>query len=207
MKQNAAVLTGDIIGSEQLAPDLRQQLSAQLQQALDELRHWLPDWQSAIFQGDSFQGFTVMYREQLFEAMAMLWCNLFAKGYDCRMAIGLGTMDHHTGSTLTSGGTAFVLSGRSLANLKESSLKLAVIQENEDRNAEWRVHATALHFLQERTSQPQAEAMALAWQKHQQAQIAAILGIRQPAVQQRLKAAGYPVWMAMAQRYRQLFKG
>lgn len=200
-----AVLTGDIIGSEKIERQQRGQLPAMLQQELEQLTTFMPDWEHAIFQGDSFQGYTMHYGERLFEAMAMLWCGLYTKGYDTRMAIGIGDINPNTGSTLTSGGSAFVFSGRSLAGLKEQNLRLAVVSADEDRNQEWRVHATSLQFLQERTTRPQAEAMAMIWQKKNQAQIAELLGIRQPAVQQRLKAAGMVVWTAMALRYQQLF--
>lgn len=196
-----AVITGDIVQSSLLAQTEKQQMLAGLQKVLEEGKKLFPDWNGEIFQGDSFQAVTSHIKESLGFALFCI-THFKAQGFGLRIAIGIGDMVFSSGSVRTSDGSAFLHSGRTLAELKKKSGSYIGLKTgNDDEDSEYEVHCASLDFLLDRCTNLQAEALSLAITGLTQVQIADSLDITQPTVQQRLKAAGWPVFKAILHRF------
>ncbi len=196
-----AVITGDIIGSSGIAAGKRKKLLAAMEAASEKARFFLPDFTPEIFQGDSLQGFTSKKRELALQAALLIIAMLRAKGFNIRIAIGLGKASFLSGKSLTSDGTAFQHSGRSMEELKKKKQLLSAESDNETWNVEWAVHVTTLNFLLERWTMQQSEAIVETLLGSTQQEAAAMLHIHQSAVQQRLKAAAWPVIQIILKRF------
>ena len=175
-----AVITGDIEHSTQLNPQDRSAMLPTLQRALALPANWQPYWQSNIFQGDSFQGYTLQKPQDALGVALWIWLHLKSQHLAARIAIALGTVSLNTGSTLTSDGEAFRLSGRLLGTLKQQNQLLGIQAGNLEFNAEWQVHSLTADYLMQRTSPLQAEAMQSQLSGLTQQQAAAALGTSQP---------------------------
>jgi SatD family (SatD) len=201
-QKQAAVITGDIIQSSLLGSGERKKMLATLQEVVAEGNRIFPDWNAEIFQGDSFQGSTLLgLKDSLRYAIGSV-ARLREQEIGIRIAIGIGEISYAAPSVRTSDGTAFLRSGRTLDELKKKNGTFIGIKTgNEDLDAEFEAHCASLDFLLARCTAPQAEALILAMDNFTQVQIAEKLHIAQPTVQQRLKSAGWPVFKAILQRF------
>ncbi|MES2777792.1 MAG: SatD family protein [Bacteroidota bacterium] len=196
-----AVITGDIIGSSGIAGTRRRKLLAEMTRATEKAVLFLPDFKPEIFQGDSLQGFSAKKRELTLSAALLIIAMLKAKGFNIRISIGLGNTSFASGKSLTSDGTAFQHSGRNMEDLKKKKLMLAVESDHEQWNAEWNVHCVTLNYLLERWTVQQSEAAVETLLGSTQQAAAKKLRIHQSAVQQRLKAAAWPIVQAILKRF------
>ena len=200
-----AVITGDVIASTQITGEDRREMLECLQAATKDAHHFMEDFTPEIFQGDSFQGYSdknpsLALRESLQIIMTML-----RKNFGIRLSIGVGNMSFDGGTSNVSDGTAFRLSGRNLENLKKEDQLIAVAFDDEIKNAEWQVHSETLNYIIKRCSSLQAEAISEMIQGKTQVEAAEILQIKQPAVQQRLQASGWPLLQTILQRFESQF--
>ncbi len=198
----AAVITGDIMASSLLGNAERIKMLATLQEVMAEGAKIFPDWNAEIFQGDSFQGSTQLgVKESLRYAISCI-ARFKEQDIGLRIGIGIGEISFAAPSVRISDGTAFLHSGRTLEELKKKTGSFIAIKTGaEDFDAEFEAHCTSLDFLLARTTVPQAEALVWALDGITQVQIAEKLHITQPTVQQRLKAAGWPVFKAILNRF------
>lgn len=199
-----AVLTGDIIKSTGIASEKRPQLLACLEKATRDASTFAEDFNPEIFQGDSFQGYTRNTTKAIKTGMFIL-LELAKQGFGVRISIAVGSINFESGHSLTSDGSAFRLSGRNLEWLKNTDLVISIASDNENLDQEWKVHSATLNYLLKRCSQPQAEAMAEMLKGKTQMEAAELLKIKQPAVQQRLQAAGWPLVQTILDRFASQF--
>ncbi len=198
----AAVITGDIIASSLLSNPERIRMLGTLQEVVDEGNNIFKDWNAEIFQGDSFQGSTFLgLKDSLRYAIGCV-ARFREQEIGLRIAIGIGEISFAAPSVRTSDGTAFLHSGRTLEALKKGNGSIIGIKTGvEDLDAEFDTHCASLDFLLAGCTAPQAAAIVLAMNGFTQVQIAEKLHITQPTVQQRLKAAGWPVFKAILHRF------
>lgn len=201
METKAAVLTGDIVQSSHLALEVREQLPGALYGVFARVRHFIPAFSAEQFRGDSFQAVVMDQPEAALRAMMFIYTQLYLEKFGVRIAIGLGTVSFDSGSILTSDGSAFQRSGPALDDLKKKNRRLAIVGPSDSFNQEWNVHALSLDYLLERWTYPQAEAVLGQMEGLTQEETGRRLHIKQPAVQQRLQAVGWPVMEAIMERF------
>jgi hypothetical protein len=186
MKPQAAVLTGDLIGStsaSQGAIDAAMKIVAGCFGAANGFTR---------FRGDGWQ---VYFDDPGYGLWALLRISAAlraAGGLESRIALGLGRAENVDLSNLAAAsGSAFVASGRALSHIQKGN-RFAMAGDGLDM-----LHEQLVTLIDERTagwSQEQAEAAALAWSRYQhptQFEIAQQLGISRQAVAARLKSAGF----------------
>lgn len=180
-----AILTGDIVNSEQHKPTVWMPV---LQEYLSTLGATPKDWE--IFRGDEFQIKTTP--EKALEVAVHLKALLKSvKGLDVRIGIGLGEETFQGDGVSTSNGSAYVHSGHIFEQLKERKINLAIASENEEFNATLNfMFKLALNFMDDWTP-VSAEIVSIVLQQPQasQIEIAADLKMQQSAVSQRQKRA------------------
>ena len=122
-----AVITGDIVHSEQIALEHRGTLISTLRDVVAELQPLSP-MQMEMFRGDSFQ-IVVERPETSMTIATMVRAGLKAHSpgsgksmWDARVSVGIGTTDYLGYGIVTSDGEAFRLSGRGLDAMGKSRL-------------------------------------------------------------------------------------
>ncbi|HTJ12949.1 MAG TPA: hypothetical protein VL547_13020 [Dinghuibacter sp.] len=201
METKAAVLTGDIVQSSHLGMEVREQLPDALYGVFGRLRHIIPSFEAEQYRGDSFQAIITDRPEASLKALMFIYTELHLQQYGVRISLGLGTVSFDSGSIVTSDGSAFQRSGPALDELKKKNRRLAIVGPSDSFNQEWNVHALSLDYLLERWTRPQAEAVLGQLEGLTQEETARRLHIKQPAVQQRLQAVGWPVMEAILERF------
>jgi hypothetical protein len=201
----AAVLTGDVISSSAISTSKRKKLLTAMNDATKMASGILPDFKPEIFQGDSFQGYTVTKTQEALRATLVIILYMRMEGFGIRMSIGMGAITFESGNSLTSDGTAFHQSGRNMEILKKKDLMLALGIDNEALQTEWDVHNTTLNFSLKRCTVLQAAALFQMLDKKTQQEAANILHVKQPAIQQRLQAVGWPVIQSILTRFEMQF--
>ena len=122
-----AVITGDIVRSEQIELNKRDLLLHVLQETVESLQNKSP-MSMELFRGDSFQ-IVLEKPEMSLEVASMLRAGLKSNTpadsfgvWDARISIGIGTIDYLGDRVVTSDGEAFRLSGRGLDAMEKSRL-------------------------------------------------------------------------------------
>ena len=188
-----AVITGDIVRSEQIALDKRDLLLKILHDIVEQLQKLSPI-KMEFFRGDSFQ-IIVERPEVSLTIVAMIRAGLKsysptdAKGiWDARISLGIGTTDYQRDSIVTSDGEAFKLSGRGLDAMQKN--RLAVSTRWDDVNEELDGSLAFADDLITRWSVSQAKVIYLSiGQGLLQADIANRIGTSQQNVSKTLTSA------------------
>jgi hypothetical protein len=218
-----AVITGDIIQSTRLAADTRLRLIKQIQYAL---KTWETDFtfSSEFFQGDSFQcllqhpGFSLRVSLLLKTFIRSLNAELFALGkkskatgdqssahiMDARIAIGIGEAKRGT-TMATSNGTAFILSGHLLDNLKKGKQSFSIATDD-DYHAELSTASALIDALMSKTTAFQCEVINLKLLYYNESEIAKKLKINQSAVNQRSKSGNWTAINTMVGRFEKIYQ-
>ena len=190
---NFAVLTGDIIGSTELGPDITSSTIQTISECAREIVGWNQSRESRFTRnrGDGWQ-FIMSTPHESPRAAIFVAANLRAlrPSISSRISIGIGTVDNLGTGTLLSdaSGAAFIASGRGLDQMKRPQpMALAGEKITEPDKI-------ILQLLAEITgnwSQEQAEAMAFALHPDNPtlAKIAPRLAISPQAVNYRLRGA------------------
>lgn len=200
-KQNAVVISGDIIGSSLLKPAARKKLQQLLDAFFSQAVIQWRDLQVQQYRGDSLQAILTSNRLAALRMVLMLQSYLIKESYKIRMAIGAGAINFKSGQVITSDGSAFQASGPYLDALAKSGEVISIAGSDDEFTNEWQVHSTSLNYIIERWTPSQAEAVYLQLQEHTQAVIAKKLKIKQPSVHQRLQGAGWPVVHKICSRF------
>jgi predicted DNA-binding protein (UPF0251 family) len=193
------VLTGDLVRSKALERDRPRVLSVlkrafkaatSIEQAPGEFALF-----SRIFRGDSFQVVISnparTLKVALFLRARLLMIRLPAGRPDTRVGLGIGTIGSLNKSRIEeSDGEAFRYSGRALDGLK-GYRRLALVSAWTDLNRRFEPLLSSLDAIILHWTPEQAEAMSFMLQGWRQREIARRLGVKQPAVQQRLLKAGH----------------
>ncbi|MBE7178019.1 MAG: hypothetical protein INR69_16570 [Mucilaginibacter polytrichastri] len=180
-----AALTGDIVGSTQLE---RADAEALIEYLKKELAALFGE-DTAVFRGDSFQAVEKNVQSALPKAImlrAKLKTWLDGRGWpsgDVRIAIGYGESGTIARQISESNGEAFRLSGRALDAMGDELLALACADAG--KNTTLQVLASLLDAVMQGWTAPQAEVAAWLLNGSTQTEIAAALGISQPAVHKR----------------------
>lgn len=191
-KQNATVISGDVVGSSLLKPAARKKLQQLLDSFFKQSVQQWPDLQIQQYRGDSIQAILTDNRLAGLRIVLLLHSYLIKEKYKIRMAIGVGEITFKSKQVITSDGPAFQASGPYLDALTKSG-EVISIAGADDFTSEWEVHSASLNYLIQHWSPQQAEAVYLQLQDLTQEAIAKKLKIKQPAVYYRLQSAGWPV--------------
>jgi hypothetical protein len=205
MAEEAAVITGDIISSSAISTRQRKKLLTLLKEVNAKAVAILPDYKPEFFQGDSFQGYSTASIKTSLKASLFIMLQMMSNDFGVRISTGIGEIDFATGESLTSDGTAIQLSGRNMESLKKTDNLIALGWANPNKSAEWQVHAASLNFLLKRCTALQAAAIAQMLLNKTQQEAAETLAVKQPAIQQRLQAAGWPLMETIIGRFESQF--
>lgn len=201
MKKQAAVITGDIIQSSLLKASRRKRLQQILESVFVAVKEKDGSFQAEQYRGDSFQAVFIQKPELALYSSLLLLVWLRKEDFKVRLAIGTGDITFTSKNIVTSDGTAFQHSGPYLDELKKKNGLISIVSPHSAVNQEWAIHSQVLSYLMERCSAPQAEAILEQLNGLTQAQTAEKLKIRQPAVNQRLQAAGWHVITMIISRF------
>ncbi|MBX9784343.1 MAG: hypothetical protein K2X48_13720 [Chitinophagaceae bacterium] len=201
---NPAVASVDIVQSSKLSAAKRRRLLAVIKKCMHVLKLENKEIVYEVSRGDSIQ---LLWKKKSSEALRqLLWLHmmLLQEGFEMRTGFGIGKISLLTKSLSTSDGTAFQLSGRCLDAIKNADNRIAIAFETDELNKEWAVHNVVLNYVLQRTTAPQAVAIARMLENKTQQQVAKVLRIKQPSVHQRLKAGGWVIIQAAVNRYQQI---
>ena len=201
---NPCVASVDIVNSSKLTAAKRRKLLAVIDKCMQLLKQESKDMVVEISRGDSIQ---ILWRKNAVEALRQcLWLHmmLLKEGFEMRTGFGIGNISLLTKTLATSDGTAFQLSGRCLDSIKNTDNRIGIAFEPDALNNEWTVHNIVLNYVLQRTTAPQAVAMALMLENKTQLETAKALRIKQPSVHQRLKAGGWVIIQSIVNRFQQL---
>ncbi|MGB0867524.1 MAG: hypothetical protein ACPGSC_13520 [Granulosicoccaceae bacterium] len=190
-----AVLTGDIVASQELSADALEQVRVVIEESILQIAQWsenLVPRPVDFSRGDAWQCLLtdpgVALRAALWVRSALLYrCNV-----DTRVAVGIDTIEPLAANLSRSGGSAFVLSGRSLDELHKR--RLSIVLPTSSPFGPWlELSARLCDVIVSSWTQRQAELMhaALAPESLTQSAIAASLQppITKQAVGKALRAA------------------
>lgn len=220
-----AVITGDIIHSTRLTPVNKRMLIDSIDTAL---KQWSKDYhfQYEIFRGDSFQCLLTDKKDAL---RITLLIKTFIKSlnpgdpgearrkrglkinvvlpvweFDVRLAIGIGETGTVEKALGRSDGSAFVLSGRTLDDLKNKKQSIGIATQDA-HHEELETELQLLDYIVSRMTALQSEVICRKLLDHTEIFIANELGINQSAVNQRSNNAGWSAVAGLLQRFEKLY--
>ena len=200
MKQYKAVITGDLIGSKNLGPELRSYVFENLNELIVQLTE--EDNVFSMYRGDSIQGLIARPDQALDIAMKIKTCVkrsslIPADRYprkpkgDIRLSIGIGEVEYKRKNIEESDGSAFQYSGRRLDKMKEDKITMALTTEHSSLNTDWNVIFGLLDSIMFRWTISSAELVYELLNGKKEQEISEHLGISQPAVNQRKRHASW----------------
>lgn len=214
MKQQIAVLSGDLVNSSGYAPALLQTIITLLKLEFKAVidAHPSEAITFSVYRGDSFQG--VVENPSLALAIALQIKTAVTKNAsdknasksstplaDIRIAIGVGEATYKKKALEESNGEAFQRSGRSLDAMKGEGRNMTLTTANEQINHEFAVSLKFLDGVTDRWSVASAEVVYYLLKNYTEQQIADEIGISQAAVNSRKKAAGWEEIQLLLKRY------
>jgi hypothetical protein len=141
----------------------------------------------------------------LFSAFRFLSYKELSERLDLRICEGIGPIEYAQDHLRESDGTAFRSSSTGMAVLKRNQ-RLSIITPEKALNAEFALSCSFMDILIHDWSDEQAEAMFLNLTGKNQMEISQLLGISQPAVNRRLKAAHCETINKFIKRFEYLLK-
>lgn len=205
----AVIITGDIIGSSQLAAAQRQErLNALLIELFSTLKSvWRQQdmLRTEFVQGDAFQVYLKADAEGMRAALLIksffLAQDKVSTGYrfDCRLSIGVEAISLlHPDSLAQSGGLAFDYSGRGLKNITRTGPQFWFKSGNSALNKAMAMGLALIDEIIRRWTplQSQAIVLSLTYPAQTNEWLAGRIGITRSAYSQRLRQAG---WSAIQQ--------
>jgi hypothetical protein len=189
---NYAVLTGDIINFTQLDNDSRQSLIEETERML---KSWVKEPNDAeVFRGDSYQLIFEDIAQALNRSIQLIcWFkkhSIDKNGWPLgtRIAVGVGKIAYKGKSVLDSDGEAFHQSGRSFDKMRQDEL-LTIKTVNNEINQQIEIILIFINQIINQWNINQAEVIYLLKEGYTQQRMADELGIRQGAVNNRLRVA------------------
>jgi hypothetical protein len=141
----------------------------------------------------------------LFSAFRFLSYKELQEKLELRMCEGIGPVQYAQEHLRESDGTAFRIAMEGIRKMKRNQ-RISVISGNASLNAELELTCSFMDILIHEWSDEQAEAMFLNLTGKNQIEISQMLGISQPAVNRRLKAAHFDAANKFINRYETLLK-
>jgi len=189
-----AVLTGDIVNFTQLPDKERLKLIGETESLL---KSWVNQPNEAeIFRGDSFQLIIGDITTAIKKGIQLIcW---FKKHSDeknkiylsSRISVGIGAIAYKGKSVLDSDGEAFHLSGRNFDKMTDNEI-LSIKTANEGINKQIAIILIFANIVIDQLTAAQAEVIYMAIDNYTQTRMAEELGIKQGAVNSRLKLANW----------------
>ncbi|MGF1670976.1 MAG: SatD family protein [Balneolaceae bacterium] len=209
-----AVLTGDIIESSALQKDSREKILQILNNAFSQVYNTIPRsgenlTEFQIFRGDSFQG-VLHTPEFALDAALIIRSFLMYQSYiilnqtmDCRIAIGIGTIDFLPAKSGEGDGEAFRLSGLHLDSFKKGQA-LGIMTNSREINRELETECSLTDVIISKWTSNQAQIIPLLISGKTQSEIAVELGIAQSSVSYRVQGAGWWGLSAFRKRFAEI---
>ena len=141
----------------------------------------------------------------LFSAFRFLSYKELSERMDLRICEGIGPVEYAQDHLRESDGTAFRSSSDGMAKMKRNQ-RLSILTPEKALNAEFALSCSFMDILIHDWSDEQAEAMFLNLTGKNQMEISQLLGISQPAVNRRLKAAHCETINKFIKRFEYLLK-
>lgn len=141
----------------------------------------------------------------LFSAFRFLSYKELSERLDLRICEGIGPVEYAQDHLRESDGTAFRSSTDGMAKMKRNQ-RLSILTPENALNAEFALSCSFMDILIHDWSDEQAEAMFLNLTGKNQMEISQLLGISQPAVNRRLKAAHCETINKFIKRFEYLLK-
>ncbi len=200
--KNIAIITGDIVQSRQLSANQKKKIIQRLKKAFISFSSQFQDQPISdleFFRGDSFQAIiqnpsyslriSILLRA-LLQSETPLSVQKSKKNWDCRIGIGIGTMDFRSKDTITSDGQAFVYSGQAIDLLKNKSQRLQIKCDNDsiDKQMELFMRFAETIIGKWTINQAEVACLYLSGLKKTQTVIADELKISQSALNRRFNA-------------------
>ncbi|MGW8314570.1 MAG: hypothetical protein ACWGNV_03140 [Bacteroidales bacterium] len=139
----------------------------------------------------------------LFSAFRFLSHKELSEKLELRVCEGLGPVEFAQDHLRESDGTAFRTASSGLAEMKRNQ-RLGVVASEQSFNSEFALTCSFMDILIRSWSDEQAEALFLNLTGKNQMEISQMLGISQPAVNRRLKAAHFDTVHKFINRFEQL---
>ena len=200
----SAVLTGDIVNSTQLAPDVEQNLLASLEQLLSP-------YLIEFYRGDSFQ---VYVKDPAHALRVALSCRVLAIGLtggedgpvvsDIRISIGIGPVILPVRTPGTAKGKAFLLSGRLFDQFKETERRLSIASGMDIADIAFEVMADYLDAIYKGMTTKQAVAIGRLLGGMAQQEVALELNKSKSTVSQLVNAGRWPEIEKIIQQFETL---
>ncbi len=196
-KNVIAVITGDIIHSQKVSPEL---WMPELKKVLSRYGPEPEKWE--IFRGDSFQLETLPL-EALKVAILIKASIKQFKNLDVRMAIGVGEKTYHAGKVTESSGSAFVFSGETFEKMKKKTLLIRTPWQDFDETMNLMFDLASLTMNRWRPSTSLIIKTALENEGISQKELTSLLGKKQSNISAALKRGGFYEIKKMIEYYQQ----
>jgi len=208
-----AVLTGDIVDSSKLTLINRKKLLTNFSflsdkfsaKSKNELRLEIP---FELYRGDSFQCLLNLPEKSLHIALlirSFLQSDVYFphinNKIDARIGIGIATVKAKADTLAQSDGLAFQYSGRLLDNIKKMPSRIALKTPWQTIDEEVNTYFALLETIIERWTSTQADVIYYKLLGYTEIAIAEVLKIKQPAVNQRSKAANWHTIELLLKRF------
>ena len=200
----SAVITADIVNSTQLSKTDSKKLMKSLAGILQPHSY-------EFFRGDSFQAFVKSPEDalrlllQLRTAAMKLSSETSIPVTDIKASIGIGFVKLPVKSLKTASSEVFVLSGRTLDNMKpEQRLAITCSEKNQTTNVALRVIARFIDYLFQRLTVRQATVVFELLQNRTQIETEKRLKISQATVHKHIQSAGWPEIEKLLKEYEAL---
>lgn len=182
-----SVITGDVINSTQV---VNQNLwLTPLKKSLQFVSKDRSKYE--IFRGDSFQLEVEDIYKGFETAVYIKSCIKSIKGFDVRLAIGIGEKSYEGKTVSESNGEAFIYSGQAFETLKKEKVNLKVLTENSDIDMELNLYFKLILIAMDNWTVNSAEIVKLSLENPNmiQSELAKLVDISQDAVSKRQKRA------------------
>lgn len=190
------VITGDIVNSTSMTIEQRNEI----RNTFDFLSQNSTDRYDYFVRGDGFQ--VLSKTQNALRETLLIKTYLYAKtGAKAKISIGIGEINYENERLSDSDGEAFWLSGRALDELKNRSELLTISMVDETKKSEWELHCMVLDYLEKNQTRNQAEAIYWLLNNKTQQEIASILNISQPSVNNRIKNSGWNIIDKILKRF------
>lgn len=201
-KTMIGVITGDIVNSRRAANP--NDWLSKLKAAFNQIGATPQTWE--IIRGDSFQVEITPATDTLCKALYIKSIIKSIAGLDVRMAIGIGTKNHHAPKISEANGDAFVRSGRLFDQLKKNTLAIRSPWQDVDRAINMCLELALLTM--DRWTPNSAEIITLSMENpgKTQFELGTILQISQGRVSERQQRAGYEEIVKMEAYFRELMQ-
>lgn len=195
MKIVTAILTGDIINSQMVAPP---NWLSHLKEVLSTYGKEPKSWE--IYRGDSFQ-LEVPSKVALKAAIHLKAAIKQEKALDVRIAVGLGEKKYSSEKITEANGSAFVNSGQCFENLKKTTLAIKSGSEDFDATINIMLQLASLSMDNWLPATSRIVKAAIEHPNANQKELAALLEKSQSSISEALIRAGFDEIQKMMQFY------